>query len=80
MGYDSRNIGVVTAKEQLQQLVAELGEEESSRALALLEPLFDGVPEPRRRRRMPRSLGIGDSGRTDGSANVDKLLADGFGR
>ena len=72
----------MTAKEQLQRLIAGLGEEESSRALALLEPLVDGVPEPRagrRRRRMPVSVGIGDSGQSDGSANVDKLLSEGFG-
>jgi hypothetical protein len=40
----------VTAKEQLEQLVAAFGEEQASRALALLEPL-SRVPEPRPRRR-----------------------------
>jgi hypothetical protein len=37
--------GWVTAKEQLQQLVAHLGEEQASRALGLLEPLRAELPE-----------------------------------
>jgi hypothetical protein len=70
----------VTAKEQLQQLVAHLGEEQASRALRLLEPLNEELPEQRRAPALPEFVGIGDSGRSDISGRVDELLAEGFGR
>jgi hypothetical protein len=70
----------VTAKEQLQQLVAGLGEEQASRALGLLEPLAGELPDRRHSRPLPASVGIGDSGRTDVSERADELLAEGFGR
>ena len=69
----------MTAKEQLQQLVAGFGEEQASHALGLLEPLAGELPD--RGPRAPRRLiGIGDSGRTDVSERADELLAEGFGR
>jgi hypothetical protein len=70
----------VTAKEQLQQLVAGLGEEQASRALGLLEPLVGELAENGGSRPLPMFVGIGDSGRTDVSSRVDELLAEGFGR
>jgi hypothetical protein len=70
----------VTAKEQLQQLVAGFGEEQASRALGLLEPLAGEFPDRQRSRGVPAFVGIGDSGRTDVSERADELLADGFGR
>ena len=70
----------MTAKEQLQQLVAELGEEQASRALTLLEPLLQDGSENQEAPRLPSFVGIGDSGRSDLSERVDELLAEGFGR
>jgi hypothetical protein len=71
----------MTAKEQLEHFVAELGEEDASRALELLRPM---IPQQAQtdapRRRLPSSLGIGDSGRSDISEHVDEILAEGFGR
>jgi len=72
--------GWVTAKEHLQQLVADPGEEQASRALGLLEPLIADLPESRRTRRLPRFAGIGESGPSDVSERADELLAEGFGR
>jgi hypothetical protein len=72
--------GWVTAKEQLQQLVAHLGEEQASRALGLLEPLRAELPEHKEAPGLPAFVGIGDSGRSDISERVDELLAEGFGR
>lgn len=72
--------GWVTAKEQLQQLVAHLGEEQASRALGLLEPLRAELPEHNEAPGLPEFVGIGDSGRSDVSECVDELLAEGFGR
>jgi len=69
----------VTAKEQLQELVAHLGEEQASRALRL-EPLSEELPEHEQASSLPRFVGIGDSGRSDISEHVDELLAEGFGR
>jgi hypothetical protein len=71
--------GCVTAKEQLQQLVAHLGEEQASRALGLLEPLRAELPEQKQAPRLPEFVGIGDSGRSDISERADELLAEGFG-
>ena len=70
----------MTAKEQLQQLVAGFGEEQASRALGLLEPLAGDLPDRRRSRALPAFIGIADSGRTDVSERADELLAEGFGR
>ncbi len=70
----------MTAKEQLQQLVAGFGEEQASRALGLLEPLSGDLPDRRHARPLPAFVGIGDSGRTDVSERADELLAEGFGR
>ena len=70
----------MTAKEQLQQLVAGFGEEQASRALGLLEPLAGELPDRRAPRGLPAFIGIGDSGRTDVSERADELLAEGFGR
>lgn len=70
----------MTAKEQLQQLVAHLGEEQASRALRLLEPLTEELPEHKQAPGLPEFVGIGDSGRSDISKRVDELLAEGFGR
>jgi hypothetical protein len=70
----------VTAKEQLQQLVAGFGEEQSSRALGLLGPLVGELPGHRGSRLLPAFVGIGDSGRTDVSGRADELLGEGFGR
>jgi hypothetical protein len=70
----------VTAKEQLQQLVAHLGEEQASRALRLLEPLSEELPEHKQAPALPEFVGIADSGRSDVSEHVDELLAEGFGR
>lgn len=72
--------GWVTAKEQLQQLVAHLGEEQASRALRLLEPLGEELPENPQAPALPEFVGIGDSGRSDISERVDELLGEGFGR
>lgn len=72
--------GWVTAKEQLQQLVAEMGEEQASRALGLLKPLVQDKPDNGQAPRLPEFVGSGDSGRSDLSERVDELLAEGFGR
>ena len=72
--------GWVTAKEQLQQLVAEMGEEQASRALGLLKPLLQDKPDNGQAPRLPEFVGSGDSGRSDLSERVDELLAEGFGR
>jgi hypothetical protein len=70
----------MTAKEQLQQLVADLGEEQALRALELLGPLVQDGPEHQEAPRLPKFVGIGDSGRSDLSERVDELLVEGFGR
>src|SRR5215467_5920421 len=72
--------GWVTAKEQLQQLVAEMGEEQASRALGLIKPLLQDKPDNGQAPRLPEFVGSGDSGRSDLSERVDELLAEGFGR
>ena len=72
--------GWVTAKEQLQQLVAEMGEEQASLALGLLKPLLQDKPDNGQAPRLPEFVGSGDSGRSDLSERVDELLAEGFGR
>ena len=73
-------IGRVSAKEQLQQLVAEMGEEQASRALGLIKPLLQDKPDNGQAPRLPEFVGSGDSGRSDLSERVDDLLAEGFGR
>ena len=79
---DARSVytGWVTAKEQLQQLVAEMGEDQASRALGLLQPLVQDKPDNGQAPRLPEFVGSGDSGRSDLSERVDELLAEGFGR
>lgn len=70
----------MTSKEQLQELVAGLGEEQATRALGLLRPLLRDQPENEQAPRLPKFVGIGHSGRSDVSERVDELLAEGFGR
>ncbi|MGF1664373.1 MAG: hypothetical protein ACFCVG_18240 [Kineosporiaceae bacterium] len=73
----------MTTKERLHALVDQLGDEEADRALAAIEAALTrdvGVPAQSGRRRRPRSLGFGSSGRHDVSENVDAILAEGFGR
>ena len=72
--------GWMTAKEQLQQLVAEMGEEQASRALGLIKPVLQEQPDSGQPPRLPEFVGSGDSGRSDLSERVDELLAEGFGR
>jgi hypothetical protein len=70
--------GPVSPKELLHRLVDELPDEQAPRALELLRSIADTGPgQPRR---IPSSLGAGDSGRADISARIDEMLADGFGR
>jgi len=70
----------MTAKEQLQQLVADLGDEQASRAVELLGPLVQDGRQHQEAPRLPAFVGIGDSGRSDLSERVDELLAERFGR
>ncbi len=71
----------MTAKEPLEHLVAELDEEDASYALEVLQRLVPRQADAgESRRRLPTSIGIGDSGRTDISERVDEILAEGFGR
>jgi hypothetical protein len=69
----------VTTKEQLHRLVDTLAEDQAERALLLLESIAAPTATAPKRR-LPASLGIGDSGRPDVSERVDELLDDGFGR
>jgi hypothetical protein len=69
----------VTTKEQLHRLVDTLADDQVERALLLLESIT--VPTAvAAKRRLPASLGIGESGRADVSQRVDEMLAGGFGR
>jgi len=70
----------MTTKERLHRLVDELADEQADRALVLLESVANLPPAVSRRRVIPRSLGIGRSGRSDVSTRVDEVLAEGFGR
>lgn len=70
----------MTTKERLHRLVDELADEQADRALVLLESVTGPSPAVSRHRAIPRSLGIGRSGRTDVSERVDEVLAEGFGR
>jgi hypothetical protein len=70
----------VTAKEQLQQLLADLGEEQALRVLQLVKPLLQDASEGHEAPSLPKFVGIGASGRSDLSERVDELLAEGFGR
>jgi hypothetical protein len=65
----------MTAKEQLQQFVADLGEEQASRALELLGALAQDISEHQEALKLPGFAGMGDSGRPDLSEHVDELLA-----
>jgi hypothetical protein len=70
----------MTARERLQLLVDGFGEEQAVRALELLNPLIGADGRPGQQvRRLPDFVGIGDTGRTDISENVDHVLAGGFG-
>lgn len=71
--------GRVSTKEQLHLLVDALPDEQAPRALALLRAIATEA-EPTARRVLPRSLGVGASGRGDVSERVDELLTEGFGR
>jgi hypothetical protein len=68
----------VTTKEQRHRLVDTFADDQFERAL-LLESITVST-EVAAKRRLPASLGIGDSVRADVSERVDELLADGFGR
>ncbi|MGH8962708.1 MAG: hypothetical protein ACRDWT_16225 [Jatrophihabitantaceae bacterium] len=70
----------MTTKERLHQLVDELADEQIDRALVLPESVTGPAPAVSRRRAVPRSLGIGRSGRRDVSERADEMLAEGFGR
>lgn len=69
----------MSAKERLREIVESLDDEQAERALSALAAL-DALPVQRSARPQPRSPGHGASGRGDLSANVDEVLADGFGR
>lgn len=79
-GHRIGHTGLVTTKERLHRLVDELADEQADRALMLLESVTSSPPAVRRRRGIPRSLGIGRSGRSDVSTRVDEVLAEGFDR
>jgi len=66
----------VTSRDQLKELVEMLPDEAAEELLQLARHLY-AVPGPGKP--LPAFIGIGDSGRTDISARVDDLLADGFG-
>lgn len=70
----------MTTKERLHRLVDELADEQADRALVLLESVARPPLAASKRRAIPRSLGIGRSGRSDVSTRVDEVLAEGFGR
>jgi len=70
----------MTTKEQLHQLVDTLADEQADRALALLKAVSEPDLGTARSRPVPRSLGIGASGRADVSEHVDEFLAEGLGR
>jgi hypothetical protein len=69
----------VTARDELKRLVADLGEEQASRALGMLEPLVEDLPGHGHSWPLPAFVGIGDSGRSDISEHINDLLSDGFG-
>jgi hypothetical protein len=69
----------VTTKDQLHRLVDTLADDQVERALLLLESITVST-EGAAKRRLPASLGIGESGRADVSQRVDEMLAGGFGR
>jgi len=70
----------MTARERLQLLVAEFGEEQAEHVLELLSPLIGADEQPGQQvPQLPAFIGIGDSGRSDISEHVGDLLAGGFG-
>ncbi|MGH8968161.1 MAG: hypothetical protein ACRDXB_22940 [Actinomycetes bacterium] len=69
----------MTAKERLREIVEGLDDAQAERALNALAAL-GAVPVQRAARPLPRSVGHGSSGRSDLSARVDDILAEGFGR
>ena len=71
----------MTTKERLHRLIDELAGDQEASALEALESVLARGSQPRRGgRRLPASLGIGASGHSDTSDNVDAVLAEGFGR
>ncbi|HET6908396.1 MAG TPA: hypothetical protein VFH54_03575 [Mycobacteriales bacterium] len=70
----------MTPKERLHLLVDKLADEQAERVLALLESVAAAGAAPSGVRVLPKSLGFGDSGRSDVSERVDEVLAEGFGR
>jgi hypothetical protein len=66
----------VTSKDKLLHLIESLPEDQADELLRLATERH-GIPD--QRRPLPAFVGIGDSGRSDISEQVDDLLADGFG-
>ncbi|MDL9945800.1 hypothetical protein QSJ19_09400 [Gordonia sp. ABSL11-1] len=66
---------MTVTREQLRALVDRVPEEQLDSAAAALSALSDDAPS----RRRPGSLGLVE-GEPNDSEQVDKLLADGFGR
>jgi hypothetical protein len=69
----------MTTKDQLHRLVDTLADDQAERALLLLESITVST-RVAANRRLPASLGIGESSRADVSQRVDELLAGRFGR
>ena len=66
----------MTARERLQLLVVEFGEEQAEHALELLSPLTGAAGQPGQQvPQLPPFVGTGDSGRSDISEHVNDLLA-----
>lgn len=76
-GWRARTLRAMTSKERLRAFVEELPEEQAGELLRLASELF---AVPGQRHPLPTFVGIGDSGRSDGSQQVDDDLAEGFGR
>lgn len=70
--YDAR----VTSRDKLLQLVESLPDEQADELLRLA---MERYVLPAQRQPLPAFVGIGDSGRSDVSEQVDDLLANGFG-
>ncbi len=66
----------VTSRDKLLQLVESLPDEQADELLRLA---MERYVLPGQRQPLPAFVGIGDSGRSDVSEQVDDLLANGFG-
>jgi len=66
----------VTSRDKLINLVESLPEEQVHELLRLATELY---VVPSQRRPLPAFVGIGDSGRSDVSEQIDDVFADGFG-